>query len=174
MKYLLCLIFAAILFLVPKAHIYAESNYVLPYPSTMPGSKFYIINLIKEKVLSYWYFGNFSKFKYNLKLSDKYLVEAKTLFEYKQYFLGINALRKSNSYFTNTSPYLIKAKIENKDISKNRTILREAALKHKEVFMKLEKDLPEIFIWIEEKSLPAVLELKKAVREAIAIREKYP
>ena len=76
--------------------MFAESQYVLPYPSAMPGSFLYKLNLVQEEILRYWYFGDFGQFKYNLGLSDKYLVEAKTLFEYKQYLLAISPSKWSS------------------------------------------------------------------------------
>jgi len=167
-------IISIIFLLIFTTHsVSAQSSYVLPYPSFMPGSTFYKIHLIWEKISQYWYFGNFGQFIYNLKQSDKYLVEAKTLFEYSQYFLGQNALSKSNSHFINTLPYLSKAKIEHKDINKSKNVLKEAALKHMEILMKLEKDIPGVFIWSPEKSPSTTLELKKAIDQAITIRKNY-
>jgi len=54
--------FFLIFFFITMSRVYAESNYVLPYPSSMPGSIFYKIDVLKEKILEYWYFGNFGKF----------------------------------------------------------------------------------------------------------------
>ena len=123
--------------------------------------------------MKYWYFGNLGQFTYNLKQSDKYLVEAKTLFEYKQYFLGMNALDKSNLYFINTLPYLSKAKLEYKDINKSRNVLSEAILKHVDVLMQLEKDVPVVFIWSPEKSTSTTLEIKKTIDRSITVRQNY-
>ena len=94
-KTLLLLVF----FLYLSTSAYAGSTYVLPYPSQMPGNKFYTINQVIEKVSYFWYFGNFGKSYYYQRLSDKYLVQAKTLFEYKQYLLAYKSLLKSNQYF---------------------------------------------------------------------------
>ena len=161
------------LFCVLTSSAFAKSEYVLPYPSTMPGSIFYKVSLVKEKVMQYWYFGSFGQFFYNLKQSDKYLVEAKTLFEYNQYLLGFQALQKSNQYFLKTKPYLIKAQSEGKDISENSNILSNAALKHAEVLTDLEGRLPKSFIWTPEKDKPTNLNLKNMIEESIDIREKY-
>jgi len=152
---------------------YASSTYVLPYPSTMPGSIFYKIHLVEETVLRYWYFGDFGQFTYNLKESDKYLVEAKTLFEYNQYLLGYEALKKSDVYFSKTLPYLLKAQKQGKDISANRDLLSQAALKHKEVLLTVKQEVPPVFNWTPEKSALTVLNLKAAIDASIAIRDKY-
>lgn len=160
-----------LLFAVQPSH--ASSSYVLPYPSRMPGNIFYKIHLAEEKILQYWYFGDFGQFNYNLKESDKYLVEAKTLFEYNQYLLGFNAIKKSDYYFKQTLPYLLKARGEGKDISENKGVLRQAAGKHQEVLLKMEQEVPEVFTWSPEKSLPTKLNLKDAIIEAIKIREEY-
>lgn len=172
MRYFWYVIFLVI-FLLPHKMVFAESNYVLPYPSAMPGSVSYKFHKILEFVSRYWYFGNFGQFTYNLKESDKYLVEAKTLFEYKQYLLGTKSLKESDSYFINTAPFLTKAKAEHKDISQEELVLREDSLKQIEVLMKLEQDIPESFTWSPEKSKPTDLPLKKSIDESIRIRKRY-
>lgn len=139
----------------------------------MPGSPLYKPHLILEKILKYWYFGNFGQFDYNLKESDKYLVEAKTLFEYQQYLLGYKSLQQSDFYFINTLPYLRKAEIESKNITNNKLILQSAAEKHIEVLKKLEKEVPDKFIWQPERSAASVLNLKLQIESSIVIREKY-
>lgn len=168
--YLFVLVF--LLFFLFKTPVFAQSNYVLPYPSSMPGSKFYIINLIKERILAYWYFGDFGKFNYNLKMADKYLVEAKTLFEYKQYLLGYNALKKSDQYFINILPSLVKAGKNGKNTFQKKIIHKEASKKHIEVIERMEKNTPGVFVWQPEKSTPSTLNLEKALNESIHLREK--
>lgn len=166
-------LFLLVLFIVFTTKSYAASSYVLPYPSTMPGSIFYKIHIMEEAILKYWYFGDFGQFNYSLKLSDKYLVEAKTLFEYNQYLLGFNALQKSDNYFKKTLPYLSKPKSNGKDISEFRQLLSQAALKHKETLQNMGQNIPPVFTWSPEKSLPTVLNLKSAIENSIKIREKY-
>lgn len=166
-------LFTFSLFILTSQSVFAGSSYVLPYPSSMPGSKFYTIRLIWDEIKSYWYFGDFGQFKYKLKQADKYLVEAKTLFEYKQYFLASKALRKSDDYFKNISLNLLKAKKKNKNITQKQNLLKKAALKHIEVLIKIESEIPNTFIWRPEKSLPTVLNLDESVGESIAIRKKY-
>ena len=152
--------------------VFAESNYVLPYPSFMPGNILYKINLIKDDILRYWYFGNFNKFKYNLRQADKYLVEAKTLFEYKQYFLGFEALKKSDKFFSLIATNLKEAEKEKKNIRNNIYILKSAAAKHTEVLEKLRDELPKTFNWQAEKEKPIMLNLKATIDESISIRSK--
>lgn len=152
---------------------YALSTYVLPYPSTMPGGIAYKIHLVEEAILKYWYFGDFGQFNYNLKESDKYLVEAKTLFEYNQYLLGFKALEKSDLYFKNTLPQLVKAKVHGKNISSYRALLNEASQKHIEVLTQLKNEVPESFTWTPEKALPTKLDLKNSLENSIKVRENY-
>ncbi|MDO8621161.1 MAG: DUF5667 domain-containing protein [Candidatus Levybacteria bacterium] len=161
--YLLIIVF-------PRA-IFAQSSYVLPYPSAMPGSIFYKTHLVWEEIMKYWYFGNFGQFAYNLKQSDKYLVEAKTLFEYKQFLLAYTALMKSDSYFAQSPLYLGLAKKENKDIEDKKNILKNAALKHTEVLEFLKNEVPEKFEWTPEKSSPTKLNLEEAISKSIEIRK---
>ena len=163
--------FIIILFLFLSQISFAQSNYVLPYPSSMPGSLLYKSHLIHENFSRYWYFGDFGQFDYNLKMSDKYLVEAKTLFEYKQYFLGDRALKKSDFYFSNIRPNLIKAEKDNKDIVQKKSVLKEAARKHIEILIEMEIDTPDIFNWEPEKVLSTDLYLKRDIENAINIRK---
>lgn len=166
------LVFVVIFFLFAN-QVFASSSYVLPYPSAMPGNVLYKLNLVKESLLRFWYFGDFGQFKYNLKESDKYLVEAKTLFEYEQYFLAFKSLQKSDDYFGKTLPYLLNAQKNRKNISVNRNILREAALKHIQVLSRLAKDLPLIFVWTPEKDKPTTLNIKEKIDQSISIRENF-
>ena len=159
-----------LLFLIIGLPVFATSDYVLPYPSYMPGSFMYKVRLVSEKIMKYWYFGSFSQFTYNLKQSDKYLVEAKTLFEYKQYLLGLNALQKSDKYFLVTFQYLKNAKAENKDISEKYSLLKAAAKKHIEILTNLEQIVPREFLWRPEKSPPTNLYLKSDIEKSIKIR----
>lgn len=162
--------FLILLFLITTKTL-AQSNYVLPYPSGMPGNFSYKIHLIYEAVSRYWYFGDFGQFNYNLKMADKYLVEAKTLFEYKQYLLGYKALKKSNQYFTNILPNLVKAEVSGKNILQKKAILDEASRKHIEILNGMQIDAPDMFNWQPEKALPTTLDIKSAIENAVNIRK---
>ena len=157
--------------LIKPSFVNAKSDYVLPYPSSMPGSKLYKIHIIWEKLMQYWYFGNLGQFKYNLNESDKYLVEAKTLFEYKQYLLADNALKKSDHYFVNIKPFLEKAKAEGKDIAQKENLLKNAGLKHIELLKFIQSNAPNKFIWKPEKASSTNLDFERAIQESIEIRE---
>lgn len=161
---LICLLPIAY-YLLPN-NVYA-SDYVLPYPSYMPGHKLYRIHQIWEKFQEYWHFGDLAKFKYHRQMADKYLVEAKTLFEYHQYYLATKALEKSSSHFQKTALFLSKAAEEGKDISQKKAILLSAAAKHREILEELSDDLPEEFFWQEEKKEGERLGIRKQLEKAI-------
>ena len=171
MKLFLFLLTDSLLLACPTT-IFAASDYVLPYPGVMPGSKVYLLQEFKNTALQYWYFGTLGQFTYNLKQSDKYLVEAKTLFEYKQYLLANIALQKSDEYFQKLSINLDNAAKEGKNISEKEIILGNAAAKHVEVLQELEEDLPESFQWQPEKKEATILNLRQEIDESIRFREK--
>lgn len=152
---------------------YAASAYVLPYPSAMPGGINYKIHLVWERVLQYWYFGDFGQFTYNLQESDKYLVEAKTLFEYNQYLLGYSALQKSNAYWAQTLPHLQKASAHGKDITDQRQLISSAAIKHIAVLQKMENETPIAFHWSPEKSAASDLQIHALIEKAISLAKQY-
>lgn len=168
---LACLFILVFFFFFFSKTVFAGSNYVLPYPSNMPGNLSYKIHLIYENISKYWHFGDFGQFNYNLKMADKYLVEAKTLFEYKQYLLAHKALKKSDLYFLNIKQSLLKAEKENKNITNKRFILKEASQKHVEILEKIEMETPDTFIWQPEKVLPITVHVKKAIGESVNIRK---
>ena len=170
--YLFGLVSLFSIFFTKPVFVFAKSSYVLPYPTFMPGSFLYKPHLFLEEILRFWYFGNLGQFKYTLRESDKYLVEAKTLFEYQQYLLGYKALKRSDSYFVKVHFYLINAQKEGKDITSQQAILIGAGLKHKEVLLKLKKGVPETFFWQPEKSQPTKLDLHDAIFRSISLREK--
>lgn len=160
------------LVILSKSVVFASSAYVLPYPSTMPGNKMYKLRLIFEQAEKYWYFGSLSQFKYNLSLSDKYLVEAKTLFEYKQFLLAYSSLQKSNDYFSKAPYFLVLAKKEGKEINEKKDIFRSASEKHQEVLKILEEELPDVYTWTPEKEKSSELQIKNAIEKAIEIRKQ--
>jgi hypothetical protein len=157
-------------FIVSSKMVLANSEYVLPYPSTMPGGVLYKIHAVSEYIQRYWYFGSFGKFSFNLKESDKYLVEAKTLFEYKQYLLGSRALSRSNSYFLKIKPSLSQAKNEGKNISEKLKLFNSAIEKHKEVLEQIRKDVPRDVLWSPEKDIPKKIMLHQEIAQAITLR----
>ena len=122
--------------------------------------------------MQFWYFGDFGQFEYNLKESDKYLVEAKTLFEYNQYLLGYNALEKSNRYFQQTLPHLIAAKNHGKDSTINRALLSSAAEKHEEVLSLIKQETPATFTWSPEKAPASTLRIHALLDMSIEIAKK--
>mgnify|MGYP001608848777 CR=1 FL=1 len=158
------------LFLLPKI-VFAQSSYVLPYPSSMPGSLAYKFHLIYGTLSKYWYFGDFGQFDYNLKMTDKYLVEAKTLFEYKQFLLGYNALQKSDSYFVKILPKIIEAQKKGKNVIKKKEVLKKASEEHIEVLEEIGSNVPCTFLWEDEKVPPIELNLGEAIAKSINLRE---
>lgn len=159
-----------ILLLLSANKIYAQ-EYVLPYPSEMPGGRLYFFYQLKEKVDGFLYFGNLASFKYHQELADKYLVQAKTLFEYRQYLLAVNSLKKSNFNLVEEKNSLIRASKEGKDVSKKREELTSEIQKHILVLQKLKEEVPESFSWVPERGDPIDVKLWNEIEFAIKIRK---
>lgn len=148
----------------------AQADYVLPYPSFMPGNKIYRISRVVDQLKKYWYFGSIAQTKYHLGLADKYLVEAKTLLEYKQYLLGVDALKRSDSEFQQLPDFVAKAEKEQKSMKNFTSLIFEAAIMHKTVLSTLESSVPVDFIWTPEKEKPTELNLKSILQVSEEIR----
>lgn len=173
MKNYVWVVVVTLIFFSSGFKISAQSHYVLPYPGTMPGNKVYSLLQLKDTLEEYWYFGDFAQFLYHRQQADKYLVEAKTLFEYKQYLLAHQALKKSDEHFVKLPGYLKNAKEQKKDITEKKRLLTDMALKHTEVLRGIYDNVPETFTWTPEKDDPTVLNLRADVTKALQIRSMY-
>jgi hypothetical protein len=162
-------IFLLLFFSIPLTHVYAE--YILPYPSIMPGNRWYPVKIFLEKVQYYWYFGEMGRAKYHLQLADEYLVESKTLFEYGQYRLAITALEKSNANFS--LAYLAVRDVvgKNKDTGETKAVLEGAGKKHEQVLADIGTNVPETVNWQEEKKDIETFSIAQLLKEAIIIRK---
>jgi hypothetical protein len=168
-KVLISILFS-VLYLFPLSQPRAE--YMLPYPSFMPGNKIYRISRIIDSMNTYWYFGSIAQIKYHIGLSDKYLVEAKTLMEYKQYLLATDALKRSDEQFSKLNDNFIKAKKEEIDTSQLIQLVNDAFKKHKDIETNLLVILPETFIWTPEKEKQTELPLAQIIQSSIKMKEQ--
>ena len=149
-----------------------QAAYVLPYPSYMPGNKLYAASRVLDRLKSYWYRGSIAQFKYRLSLADKYLVEAKTLFEYDQYLLAVDSLKRSNQNVQLLPSFVQMAKQEGKDTVQLEATLQEAMGVHTLVLQELEARLPREFTWQPEKEAPTVIPISQLLIQARQERVK--
>ncbi len=162
------------LIMVSTSFLWASSvfaDYVLPYPSFMPGNKVYKISRLVDTLKQYWNFGNIAQIKYHMALSDKYLVEAKTLFEYNQYLLAVDALHRSNIQFSLIPAHIAAAKQEGKDTSIFEVMVGNEAEKHIEVLHSLLDSMPRNFTWVPEKSASVDLDIRTELENSLEIRQ---
>lgn len=164
--------FAICFFLFVLLPISVHASYVLPYPSFMPGNKLYRVSRFVDEVKRYWHIGNLASYLYYLEQSDKALVEAKTLFEYHQYLLALQALERSNEKLINARTPLQSAKEEGKDIEKYRREFGEAMDEHNRLIAKIKQETPEAFTWTPEKSDSQVLDIHRALLRAERVRRE--
>ena len=145
--------------------------YTLPYPSYMPGNKLYKVSRAIDTLKKYWYFGNIAQVKYHISLSDKYLVESKTLFEYGQYLLAVDALNRSNNEFLAIPGHISGASHEGKDVRNVSETVQSASMKHTEVLTNINTFVPKSFLWVPEKSTSTELDLEHLILSALRIRK---
>lgn len=147
------------------------ATYVLPYPGLMPGNKLYRVKEIVDCIGQYWSFGSFARHAYELRMSDRKLVEAKVLFEYYQYPLAVRALSISNDHFQKATHFLMRAGQEGKSIVAKATNLQAASKKHQEVLEALQSVLPEEFVWQPEKADSEEIQINELLEQAIEVRK---
>ncbi len=148
----------------------AKSAYVLPYPGVMPGNKMYSMSEIFDNFKLLYTFGDYARFKYYLGQSDKYLVEAKTLFEYGQYLHAQKSLEKSNINYKQIEPILKRAKQNGRNTSEKEELFRSGSQKHIEVLQTLKNEVPENFLWEDENKSPKDIHIHDLIDEALKIR----
>lgn len=165
--YLLLLFFLSGIY---RASVYAD--YVLPYPSYMPGNTLYRLSRLLDAAKVYWYWGTIASWKYHMSLGDKYLIEAKTLFEYKQYLLAVDALQRSDKEISTFVGLLSQARGEGKDVHRQTKETSDAMLVHQELLKRLQKDVPAEFLWQPEKAQSTKLVLGERLNNAIVLRDR--
>lgn len=166
---LFCVLSAVVCLFVAQP---AYAEYVLPYPSYMPGNTLYRISRIIDTMKNYWYWGTIAQIKYHIGLSDKYLVEAKTLFEYKQYLLATNALQRSDTELSGLPTRMSEGSREGKDMSSQKNILSDAMQVHIASLELMKKQLPSEFKWTPEKAAATDLSIGLLLDTSIGLREK--
>lgn len=164
--FLLYLIGFALLFITTSISIFAN-EYVLPYPSFMPGNPLYRFSEFFDTTKSIWSFGSVTKFKYHLALADKKLVEGKTLFEYKQYLLASEAILVYNYQLASANHFLYEAKNEGKNISEKKRLFQDAIDIHHIILVKLKEDNPKDFFWQPEKGSSQIIKIESILNKAI-------
>jgi hypothetical protein len=169
-KIILIGILFSVLYLFPLSKPRAE--YMLPYPSFMPGNKIYRISRIVDSLNRYWYFGSIAQVKYHLNLSDKYLVEAKTLMEYKQYLLATDALMRSDNECMQVPFYIKQAELEKIDTTNLKMMIIGSMDKHEEVLTNLISTTPIQFVWSPEKSVATTLLIHDNIEKSRTIRKQ--
>jgi len=168
MRNLVIALFIILYSLFTPRIIFAE--YALPYPSYMPGNKLYVVSKILDRAKSWWYWGAIGQTKYHMMLSDKYLVEAKTLFEYKQYLLAINALRLSDEHIAEAPKYITMGKSRGVDMVQFESLFTAELTVHRTVLEKLKTELPKTFIWTPEKQPVTTINIDGLLSAAITLR----
>jgi len=148
-----------------------RADYVLPYPSYMPGNTLYRVSRIVDTIKKYWYWGTIAQMKYRLALSDKYLVEAKTLFEYKQYLLGTDALYRSDLVLAGIDQLVKKGRSEGKDMGTYENQLIEAMGVHIQKLTDMKEQTPNTFSWTPEKRASTDLSIWTSIDQSIQIRQ---
>ncbi|OGG08352.1 hypothetical protein A2154_01535 [Candidatus Gottesmanbacteria bacterium RBG_16_43_7] len=154
--------------LILPRQLYAD--YVLPYPSLMPGHKLYRLMEITDRLKGIYSWGNITSFKYRLRQADKYLVEGKTLFEYKQYLLAVRSLDKSDHEVTLLIPALRKAETEGKNISAQLQVVFSAMDKHSQVLSDISITVPAEFVWRDEFKDSVRLDLDRILENSMKLR----
>ncbi len=156
--------------LLPLRPVYA--SYVLPYPSYMPGNKLYRASRMVDAIKKYWHWGSLASYRYALGQSDKALVESKTLFEYSQYLLAVDALDRSNAALQAVPDLLRRAKHEGKNIEKYTREVTDAMQVHAQLLAKIISDTPEQFTWSPEKHDSQILFIHKLLSQAQQLRRE--
>ena len=159
----------AVLLMYCSISVFA-SDYVLPYPSFMPGHRLYAIHRAWSRVDEFWHFGAIARIKYHRQRADTLLVEAKTLFEYGQYEFAARALLESNKHFARAVLYDKEIGEQQKDTGEQHALLKASGEKHTEIIGRLSNELPGQIVWEPENREPQIIDIGLLLRQAEIIR----
>jgi len=164
--FLYFILYTLYVILPPAVH----AEYVLPYPSFMPGSPLYKISTLLDVAKRYWSFGNIAQLKYRMSMADKKLVEAKTLFEYKQYLLATDALQRSDKELSFLLALIDQGSREGKDMNSQKQMFADAMEKHITTLQLMKNQLPVEFQWTPEKANSTTLLIGSMLDASIKLR----
>jgi hypothetical protein len=133
----------------------------------------YRVSRVLDRLKYYWSWGNIAQIKYHLALSDKYLIEAKTLMEYKQFLLATDALRRSDKEFMQLPAYVDGAKKEGVDVAELQHLVTSVADKHVEILTDLLANTPAQFTWTPEKAPSTDLHLADTLKTSMGVRRLW-
>lgn len=151
----------------------ARADYMLPYPSYMPGNKLYAVSKALDVLNGWWHWGSIGQCKYHMQMSDKYLVEAKTLFEYKQYILALDALARSDKHIALVPRYIEQAREKEKETRDIKVLFMAELEVHKQTVSNLQSDLQKEFIWTPEKQPAQTLLLHDVLSASLKLRSSF-
>lgn len=119
-----------------------------------------------DAVKKYWHWGSLASYRYELGQSDKALVEAKTLFEYGQYVLALDALARSDDALQSVPVLLRRATREGKNVERYTREVVNAMDAHNLLLAKIIVNTPEEFVWSPEKRDPQTLYIHTRLTES--------
>jgi hypothetical protein len=167
-KYLV-VIYGLLLLLTGSVAFAADYN--LPVKPILPGHPLYRISRNLDRVRSWFLWGDIAKATYRLTLADKYLAEAKTLFELKQFPFAVDALERSNLEFERIPGFLENDVRDGRDIGAMRDKVKASSRAHVTILDALEPMVPEVYVWTEDDGEPIQLEIREQILLSVGIRK---
>lgn len=128
-------------------------NYYLPYPGMLPDQQLYKLKMVRDRIKLWFANDTVKKTSLLLLYADKRVGAGKVLIEGNKVPLGISTLLKGEKYLERAINEAVKLKDEDKK-KENLSILKKAALKHKEVVEELKEK-------VDSSGVPAMEEILK-------------
>ncbi len=127
---------------LPKETLVEAIDYTLPYPGMLPDSPFYVLKVIRDKIISLLISDPLKKAEFDLLQADKRLQAGVFLTDKdkSKTSLVISTISKGQNYFEEAIYKIQEAKKQGKDTSSILDKLITASRKHKEVLQGLEKN----------------------------------
>lgn len=143
--------------------------YPLPYPGMLPDSPFYILKVVRDKIISFLISDPLKRAEFNLLQADKRLQAGVFLAEKNtnKTALAISTVSKGQNYFEEAIYKTQEAKSQGKDVSGILDRLIAASRKHQEVLQSLQRDVAK-----EGKGDVAAMQKRMEELEKTAIKIK--
>lgn len=114
-------------------------SYDLPYSGALPGTPFYFLKALRDRLVSLLINDPLKKAQFDLLNSDKRIAAAMLLFDKKQEDLALSTISKSTNYFQEAVAITQETAKTRKEAGQYFDTLSQAARKHIEIIDSLQK-----------------------------------
>ena len=138
-------------------------EYDLAWPGILPDHPLYKVKMLRDKIWGFLIRDPLKKAQWTLLMADKRVLAAQMLLEKNKLDLAVSTASKAEKYLEKTVENVYEAKERGKTDKTFLDKLSKACLKHQEVLITIEKEMPDDLL----SAMAKVLEYPQSARQKI-------